>query len=48
MHDDIKAAAKLPFPSDVDVKVKDKRAGLKKKLKIRPVKGPVAGRKAGR
>lgn len=48
MHDDIKAAAKLPFPADVDVKVKDKRAGLKKKLKIRPVTDRPAGRKAGR
>ncbi len=48
MHNDIKAAAKLPFPADVDVKVKDKAKGLKKKLKIRPVKGPVAGRSGGR
>lgn len=48
MHDDIKAAAKLPFPAKVDVKVKDDRAGLKKKLKIRPAKGRVNGRNGGR
>lgn len=48
MHHDIAAAAKLPVPSDVDVKIKDKRAGLKKKLKIRPVASRPAGRKGGR
>lgn len=46
MHNDIKAAAKLPFPAKVDVKIKD-RSG-KKKLKIRPVKGRDFARKSGR
>jgi len=48
MHKDIAAAGKLPFPADVTVKTKDKRSGLKKKLKIRPVTDRPAGRKFGR
>lgn len=44
VHDDIKAAAKLPFPSKVSVSIKPG----KKKLKIRPVKGRDFQRKSGR